>query len=200
MRLEIAREAVRLFAAQGVAGTSVEQIAEAAGVSTRTFWRYFSTKESCVAPLLSFGADGLVRTLRAWPVERTLAGIGSHLEPGALPDWQPEHDPETTRTLVRLCWSEPGLRAVWLQANNDVEPRLVEALAERSGISPGALDTVVRAALLNAALRAAVEHWARQDADSSALDQLQDTISAALLMAVQGIDGRPGTTTTNCHG
>lgn len=42
LRLEAA--AMALFAAQGYAGTTVPQIAEAAGLTTRTFFRHFSDK------------------------------------------------------------------------------------------------------------------------------------------------------------
>lgn len=44
-RLAIRREAFRLSNEQGFANTTAEQIAEAADVSPRTFYRYFSTKE-----------------------------------------------------------------------------------------------------------------------------------------------------------
>lgn len=44
-RLTIRREAFRLFEAQGYANTTVEQIAEAADISPRTFYRYFGVKE-----------------------------------------------------------------------------------------------------------------------------------------------------------
>ncbi|WP_143669231.1 TetR/AcrR family transcriptional regulator, partial [Streptomyces rochei] len=59
IRLEIARAALDLFVAQGVAATTGEQIGRAVGISARTVWRYFPTKESCVRPLLTAGA-GLV--------------------------------------------------------------------------------------------------------------------------------------------
>ncbi|KWX68180.1 TetR family transcriptional regulator [Mycobacterium sp. NAZ190054] len=44
-RLTIRREAFRLFDRQGYANTTVEQIAEAADISPRTFYRYFGVKE-----------------------------------------------------------------------------------------------------------------------------------------------------------
>ena len=47
-RAAIRQHALRLFGEQGYAGTTVEQIAEAAEVSPSTFFRYFPTKEDVV--------------------------------------------------------------------------------------------------------------------------------------------------------
>ncbi|MFE9687071.1 helix-turn-helix domain-containing protein [Streptomyces sp. NPDC006285] len=43
IRLEVSREATRLFWKQGVDATTGEQIAEAVGLSVRTIWRHFRT-------------------------------------------------------------------------------------------------------------------------------------------------------------
>lgn len=51
---EIRDAALRLFTEQGSAETTVDQIAESAGISTRTFFRYFDTKESAAAPKWSY--------------------------------------------------------------------------------------------------------------------------------------------------
>lgn len=47
-RLEIHETAVELFERNGFDETTVDEIAAAAGVSPRTFFRYFPTKEECV--------------------------------------------------------------------------------------------------------------------------------------------------------
>src|SRR5690242_17864741 len=64
IRLEIARAAVDLFVAQGVAATTGEEIGQAVGVSARTVWRYFPSKESCVRPLFAAGIDSIAICLK----------------------------------------------------------------------------------------------------------------------------------------
>lgn len=44
--------ALRLFTEQGSQATTADQIAESAGISTRTFFRYFETKEAAALPSL----------------------------------------------------------------------------------------------------------------------------------------------------
>ena len=45
-RTRIAEEAVRLVSEHGIPSTTVDEIAEAAGVSRATFFRYFESKEA----------------------------------------------------------------------------------------------------------------------------------------------------------
>lgn len=72
LRLEVSREASRLFWAQGVDATSGDQIAEAVGLSTRTIWRHFRSKESCAEPIVMRGVEWEMSTLRSWPPQLSL--------------------------------------------------------------------------------------------------------------------------------
>ncbi len=62
-RLAIRREAFRLFEKQGYANTTIDQIADAADVSPRTFYRYFRVKEALllsddlIPPIVAAFAD-----------------------------------------------------------------------------------------------------------------------------------------------
>jgi len=179
-RLEVAREAVRLFTSKGVAGTSAEEIAAAAGISVRTLWRYFPNKESCVWPLLTDGIQNLARSLRAWPPGQDIAGLLD-----GVTDAEAMADLPAMLALVRLTRTEPALRAVWLQSHDDAEPVLVAALAERSGLAEDDLAVRVRAAMVNSALRVAVEqHAMRASADPEAL---LTATRAALRIAAAGL-------------
>ncbi|MFI9271779.1 TetR family transcriptional regulator [Kitasatospora sp. NPDC052896] len=50
MRQDLATAAMELFAGQGYEETTVDQIAAAAGVARRTFFRYFRSKEEAIFP------------------------------------------------------------------------------------------------------------------------------------------------------
>lgn len=184
-RLEIARAAVRLFTTNGVAGTSAEEIATASGISLRTLWRYFPTKERCVLPLLTPGVDRVARVMQRW---RTGADIGELVD-----DLERDHDGFATDVpslldLVRLTRTEPALRAVWLHAHDDAEPVFATALARRDGTSPDDLTIRVRASMLNSALRAAVEHHAfHTDPSDPQEARLSEAVRAALRIAATGV-------------
>ena len=72
-RLEVSRLACELFWEKGVAATSGDEIAAAAGLSTRTIWRYFRSKESCVEPVLAKSADRFLASMHRWPPELSLS-------------------------------------------------------------------------------------------------------------------------------
>ena len=180
-RLEVARAAVRLFLAQGVADTSVEEIAAQAGISARTLWRYFPSKESCVMPLLVSGIEQTAARLRSWRGDQgvsELLGTLAHGHAGS-----PESMAEMLN-LVRLTRTDPGLRAVWLEAHREAEPAFAEALAHRAGLAEPDLATAIQAAMINGALRVAVEHHAF-NAETPA--SLAAATAEALTIAARGL-------------
>ena len=192
IRLEIARAAVELFVAQGVAATTGEQIGQAVGVSARTVWRYFPSKESCVRPLFSAGIDVIATRLREWRPGRPLAELFDRdLATALLAATGPGG--ATGSALVRLTRTEPGLRAIWLQTYDEAEPAFARALADRAGLPADDLRPMIQAAMLNAALRAAVERFAWRRGES-ALEgamteeaEVAETLRSALAVAAEGV-------------
>jgi len=101
-------------------------------------------------------------------------------------------DPATVGALVRLTRTEPGLRAVWLQSHDEAEPAFARALAARAGLPADDLRPVIQAAMLNAALRAAAEHyaWRGGDAESGPAEagaELASSFRSALAVAEEGL-------------
>ncbi|MGW3336850.1 TetR/AcrR family transcriptional regulator [Streptomyces sp. NPDC001009] len=171
--MEIARAAATLFVRQGLRATRAEDIAHAAGIAPRTFYRYFASKEEAVAPLYAAGAQLWTATVREAPahlalpealrhaVDRTLApGVGV-----SASAW------EWARTLIRMAHTSPALGKVWAEVCQASETELAEALAARLTPADGA-DVAeaatprlrFAAAVAGAAVRVAVETWALTDA------------------------------------
>ncbi len=162
VRTEIARAATALFAEKGVAATTGEDIAREIGISSRTLWRYFPSKEGCVRPLLTSGLEAMAGWLRTWPHG---TGLTAHL--GAQDALHDERlAPGPIDALIRMTRTEPGIRAVWMDVHREAEEVFAAILAERSGRPADDLAVRVHAAALNAALRLGAEHRALGGGDA----------------------------------
>ncbi|WP_258055446.1 TetR/AcrR family transcriptional regulator [Streptomyces sp. Ru62] len=164
--MEIARAAAALFVQQGLRATRAEDIAQAAGIAPRTFYRYFATKEEAVAPLYAAGAQRWTEAVRTAPAHLTLPQALEHavhhtLTPGlgvSAASW------EWLRTLVRLADTSPALRKVWAEVCQTSEGALAEILVRRAEAAGRAASLTPHlrfaAAVAGAAVRVAVESWA----------------------------------------
>lgn len=152
-RLAIARQAAQLFLANGVAATSGKDIAAAAGVSERTVWRHFRTKESCVEPLLSRSATRFTEKMLSWS---RLISIEDHLTEVFALDQNSPGEIEDAVLIVRLLATlrhEPDLQATWLMASLLSERGLTQIIAKRLDRSPVDFDVRLCAAAVAAAMR-----------------------------------------------
>jgi AcrR family transcriptional regulator len=176
IRLEIATAAVRLFTEQGLDGTSVAQIADAAGIATRTLWRYFPSKEACAAPLLSFGLDRFTSYVRDLPAGRPLVEAADDTR------WFSDAASPTRVLLVidllRLTHTEPLLDAVWSRCYSEAVAPLARVLAERLGHPAEDLRVRVKASMLLAAMHQGLRHYVCRAPGEHGLS-LEDTIRAA---------------------
>lgn len=132
-RREIADAAIDLFERQGVAATTVEDIAAAAGISPRTFYRVCGTKEQAV----------LDDSELAGAMAAAAAGIdaAAPLRPQLVAFWREqmaviEADAEGHRRHLRvrrLIADEPTLLAAALRQEHDRDEAFVQALVEATG-------------------------------------------------------------------
>ncbi len=81
VRAELARVAWDLFAARGYEATTVQTIARAAGVSRRTFFRYYSSKEDVLVETSDALADELLAEVAARPAGEAPLSIRRALVP-----------------------------------------------------------------------------------------------------------------------
>lgn len=152
-RLVVSRIAAALFWERGVAGTSGDDIAAAAGLSTRTIWRYFRTKESCVEPLLAKSADRFLETANRWPHELSLT---EHLAADMLSHPLSPQDIDDEVSAMRLATmtpSEPALRTAYLMVHDQMEHGLIPVFAGRLQLPEDDLTVRLYAAAVTAAFR-----------------------------------------------
>ncbi|MCX5201669.1 TetR/AcrR family transcriptional regulator [Streptomyces sp. NBC_00237] len=165
-QLDIARAAAELFAEHGPDGTTAEAIATRAGVALRTFYRYFRSKQDAVAPLLSGGGDQWLALLAS---AEPGSGVLSNLERAvtevlSTPDPRAAEQLDWTRGLLRAADRDPALRAVWYRVNQEGEEKLLPVLTALAGPGADPLEVRLAGAAATAAIRTALEEWARTDA------------------------------------
>lgn len=160
LRLEISRAAARLFWDQGVTATSGEQIAEAVGVSVRTIWRHFRTKESCAEPLVARSVAWFTEVLREWPEQSTLEDhlLASVARRRREAPASAMADEVLATRMVALADTEPALRTAWLMACDQVEHEMATIIAARTGRPVNDVEGRLHAAAAASAVRVMDEH------------------------------------------
>jgi AcrR family transcriptional regulator len=171
-RREIADAAGQLFIEKGYTATTVKDIAAAADVSSRTFFRYFPSKEDVVTALASSSMDTTLDLLAQHDKgDSLLSALKTVLHATVT---RVAEDPEPARKFQGLLRDTPELRGRWLEEQRRNRDRLAEALSpwftKRS--NPMAAQLAAGAALL--ALDVAVVEWATSEslaAPTRLLDQ-----------------------------
>jgi AcrR family transcriptional regulator len=174
-RLMIQAEAMRVIAEKGWESTTVDDIAYAAAISPRTFFRYFPTKEDVVlwdeydpiAPdmLQARPADEpLVESMRALVYE-ALGGLY-------------RRDRDALLLRVRLLMSVPELRARLRDAQGEGEQLLATYLAQQRGLEPDDLSIQVVASALTSTIIVALDAWMRDDGKTDLLAILDRAMQA----------------------
>ena len=152
-RLAVSRLACSLFWERGVSATSGDDIAAAAGLSTRTIWRYFRTKESCVEPVLAKSAHRFVAILERWPDELSLA---EHLAANVVEDPLTQQDIDDEVAAMRIATmtaSEPALRTAYLMVHDELERGFIPVVAKRLRLADDDLTVRLCAAAVTGAFR-----------------------------------------------
>jgi AcrR family transcriptional regulator len=149
VRTEIFNAAWTLFGQRGYEDTTVADIAAAAGVSRRTFFRYFSSKEDVLVETSDDVAEAMLAAMAARPLdEPPLVAIERALVPvleSRLAQTERSH------TIIRLLRESRTLRRALLERHALMEERLAVQLAVRLGLdaakdsTPALLAFVARA-------------------------------------------------------
>jgi AcrR family transcriptional regulator len=134
-RQALEQAALRLFAERGYEQTTVEEIAEAADVAVRTFFRYFSSKQDVLFGDVVKDRVSRLRTELAVRPRRE-SPIKSITTVMDLLDVAGEDEEEQILARFDLLRHQPSLRTRYLDLINAMRLVVVEFVADRTGVDP----------------------------------------------------------------
>jgi AcrR family transcriptional regulator len=161
VRAELFNAAWQLFGERGYEATTVAQIAAAAGVSRRTFFRYYASKEDVLVETSDELAEAMLAAMAERPLdEPPLVAIERALVP-VLESRIARTD--RLQTIIRLLRESRTLRRAMLERHALMEERLAVQLAVRLNTdvakdSTPALLAFVARAMMDTAFNIAYDH------------------------------------------
>jgi AcrR family transcriptional regulator len=173
-RDDIIEAALGLFEGRGYDATTCEDIAAAADVSVRTFFRYFDAKVDVLVAGRSDeeGPQAVIAEVLDRPAgEQPVAVLRRALRHpiGVL-----ESQRDLVVRQVRVMMATPSLETFRREQFHRFEDPLAAAIATRLGRQPGDLDARLLAAATAAALRISIERWVASGARQETLRPLVD--------------------------
>ncbi|GAB2919120.1 TetR family transcriptional regulator [Streptomyces mayteni] len=189
---ELTEAALQLLASKGYAAVTVDEIVAAAGVSRRTFFRYFASKEDVVVQFLADLGTGMRDALAARPAAEPPSVALRHAVSAALAvcaDHHPDHADRTLR-VVRLILGTPALLARFLERQDAWRDELTAELARRLGLDADAdLYPRLAAGMALDAFDAVLRRWSASEGREEAAG-LTDRAFAVIAPALDAA-GRP---------
>ena len=128
VRQKVVETGMRLFLERGFDATTTAQIAEEVGISSRSLFRYFATKEDLVLGHLAPQGEVVAAALRARPAKESVwAALRAAFD--ALRG--PGYDEKRQLALMRMIYASPTLRARYMDKRTDWMALLAPEIARR---------------------------------------------------------------------
>lgn len=183
-RRELANAALALFERKGLAHTTTDEIAEAAGISPRTFFRYAETKEHALFAD-DDGFDIFVERVHRAVDEGTAvidAVAQAHRE--LLEDFDREAPERQARALRvrRLVIAEPSLLALTL-ATDAEHARVLLEIVRRADPSVSEFEARTLLTAMGTAVRLSVDEWVvrAERGEQVSVRELHDEVLSRLI-------------------
>jgi AcrR family transcriptional regulator len=176
VRVQIAEVAFNVFAERGFDAVTATEVAEAAGISRASFFRYFESKEDAVFVAQEELGAKIAARLRERPAgEDAWSALRQSLDP-IIAVYR--ESPTQSLARLRLTRSTTKLRAHQLERFDQWKQLIGAALAERLGVEEVDLriEALVSAAL--AALGSASSRWAASDGADDLIELIDDAFGA----------------------
>ncbi|MDP9614616.1 helix-turn-helix domain-containing protein [Streptomyces hygroscopicus] len=162
-RVALREAALRLAVERGPDQLRVEDIAEAAGVSPRTYNNYFASREQAIVSAVT--ADREVRIAAAVAARPAGVRLADAVADAVVEQYT--NTGERAREVLLLITTRTALRDAFLDTTAGIEPPLAAVIAERLG-DAGAHTARVLAASVASAVRIALEGWLRPAGNAEA--------------------------------
>lgn len=158
--LRIAETGLKLFVQNGYEQTTLEEIAAAAGISRRTFFYYFKSKE---AILMAFLDGGFAKAIRPVLLSQSTEQTPFTATCNSIIQLMSAHNREEAITVTRLLVSTETLKARMPGVFAEMEEVVYESLCEMwpEPEKRASLRMVAMAAI--GAMRVAKENWLKED-------------------------------------
>jgi AcrR family transcriptional regulator len=176
--------AFRLFQEKGFEATTVEEIADEVDVSSRTFFRYFASKEDVVLTFQEEQFATMLEALAARPAEEPLMTALRHATVSVLracEDGEYGFDPERFGCIQQMMESSPAVFGSSLEHGQKKQAEITRVIAQRMGVDPAVdLRPHVAACLSTCAFHTAFEVIRSGVAKSTRFSDVLDEVFDAL--------------------
>jgi AcrR family transcriptional regulator len=191
-REAIATAALDFLRTRDIKDFTVDDVANAAGVSRRTFFNYFSSVEAAVASFTERYLDSLIVELQARPAVEpilesaafALSAVGSPRDLAVLAEtYTLTQDPQLARFQLQT-WDECGLKITEV-----IGERLPAVVRERLPASTGDMYIHALVGAIIGSCRAAFQVWFSErgtDTGPESLARLRELLTEAVTLLRQG--------------
>jgi AcrR family transcriptional regulator len=170
----IAETGLKLFIAHGYKGTTLEAIAAAAGISRRTFFYYFKSKEEV---LLAWQGSGFVEALRPAMLEESPHQAPLDAVRHCLLKLISRYETKESIIVDHLLRSTEALRARKQAVYVDMEQALLGAMCELWPEPKRRASLQIVAMVSIGAMRLAMETWRQESGKRSLAKYLRESFA-----------------------
>jgi AcrR family transcriptional regulator len=188
-RRDLGVAALQLAVERGIENVNVQEIADRADVSPRTFSNYFANKQEAVCGLAADRAARIGEALVLRPPDESLAAA---VRGAILEEYQPDRQfgAERMRSLVNLT-SSPAIRGAYLRTRETMRVSLAEGLAARAGSDLDEIAVNIAAGAIVVAVDVAIDSWIRSQEECALAPLIEKALGHVLPILTDATRRRP---------
>jgi AcrR family transcriptional regulator len=185
--------ATTLFATRGFDEVKVSEVARRVGVSEKTIYNYFPTKESMVLDDADEMIEGLAQALRERaPGESITDAVVRAIESeSARFEGDVDAIAEMVPAFVAMIERTPALHAAWLEVNARLANVATEELARQAGVDPRDPEPLIAGralvGLVDVGMQARMRHIQNGARGEALHEQVQDDVRRAARLLETGL-------------